>query len=371
MHVKKYLTPELRKNKLNTEALIRLRMTNIKFGTSIILDPSWGGVHRASESARQLEHWGYDFLWGTDERFGRNVYAVLTLGALNTERVKLGISVTNPYTRHPLITAAAIATINEISDGRAILGLGAGASTLFERQGMPRPHPPLTAIREAIEVMRPFLNGRKISLDGKSMKFRDVNIDFESQAIPIYIAARGPKLLQLAGEITDGVIIGSLASEKGLNFALDNIQIGAERVGRDMSELDIVFWAYTAISDDEDTALNLVKRIVVSSMWSSKDIIQELGIDEEKWRPIEEKLRNGFRRGFEPDKVYGAVYDMLPREVFEAWSVSGTSKKVEKKVKVIINRGIDQFALLPMGQTPNESRAMQKIFADKIIPKLR
>lgn len=346
-------------------------MTKIKFGTSIILDPDWGGVYEASESARQLEHWGYDYLWGTDERFGRNIYAVLTLAALKTKHAKLGTSVTNPYTRHPLITAAAIATINEISDGRAILGLGAGASTLFERQGMPRPHPPLTAIREAIEVMRPFLNGRKISLDGKTMKFRDVNIDFESRTIPIYVAARGPKLFQLAGEIADGVIIGSLASEKGLNFALDNIQIGAKREGRDISKLDIVFWAYTAISDDEDMALNLMKRIVVSSMWSSKDIIQELGIDEEKWKPIEEKLRDGFRRGVEPAKAYDAAHEMLPEEVFEAWSVSGTSKKVEKKVKMIINKGIDQFALLPMGETSNESRAMQKIFAEKIIPKLR
>lgn len=345
-------------------------MTNIKFGTSIILDPSWGGVHRASESATQLEHLGYDFLWGTDERFNRNVYAILTLGALNTTHVKLGISVTNPYTRHPLITAAAIATINEISDGRAVLGLGAGASSLFERQEMQRPHPPLTAIREAIEVMRPFLNGRKIHLDGKSMKFRDVNIDFESRTIPIYIAARGPKLLQLAGEIADGVIIGSLASEKGLNFALDNIRIGAERKGREISELNLVFWAYTAISDDEDMALNLVKKIVISSMWSSKYIIQELGIDEEKWKPIEEKLRDGFRRGLEPDKVYSIAYDMLPGEVFETWSVSGTLKKVEEKVKMISNKGIDQFALLPMGQTPNESREMQKRFAEKIIPKL-
>lgn len=346
-------------------------MTGVRFGTPLLLDPSWGGVHGASELTRQLEHWGYDYLWCADERFGRNIYAVLTLAALNTTRVKLGISVTNPYTRHPLITAAAIATINEISEGRAVLGLGAGASTFFERQGIPRPYPPLTAIKEAIEVMNPFLKGRKVDFDGKSLKFRGVYLDFESRAIPIYIAARGPKLLQLAGEIADGVIIGSLASEEGLNFAFDNIQMGAERAGRDISELNVVFWAYTAISDDEERARNLVKRIVISSMWSSKTIIRELGIREEKWKSIEEVLCYGFQRGLEPSNVYSAVYEMLPEEIFESWSVSGTLKTVEKKLKMIMNRGVNQLAILPMGETLNESKAMQKIFAEKIIPRFR
>jgi len=346
-------------------------MSRVKFGASIHLEYGWGGVQEVSELSSQLEGLGYDYLWCPDERFGRNVYAVLTLAALSTRNVKLGISVTNPYTRHPLITAAAVATLNEVSEGRAVLGLGAGAATLFERQGIPRPHPPLTAIKEAIEVIRPLLRGRKVDFDGKSLKFRGARLDFESRAVPIYIAARGPKLFQLAGEIADGVIIGSLASEEGLNYAFDNIQSGAERAGRDISELDIVFWAYTAISDDEERARDLVRRIVVSSMWSSKNIVRELGIDEKKWKAVEDVLRNGFQRGIDPSRVYDAACGMLPDEALDAWSVSGTLKTVTKKVEMIIDRGVDQFALLPMGRSLDETMDVQRTFAEKIIPRFR
>jgi len=344
---------------------------NVSFGTALPLEHDWGGVHAVPGIAEKLERWGYDCLWCPDERFGRNVYSVLSLAATSTTSIRLGVSVTNPYTRHPLITAAAIATVNEVSGGRAMLGLGAGASTFFERHGMRRSHPPLTMMRESIEVMKPFLEGGIVSFEGRALKFKGANIDFESRPVPIYIAARGPKLFQLAGEIADGVIIGSLASKGGLDFAFDNIKIGAERSGRKISDLDIVFWAYTAIAEDEKEARNLVKRIVVSSMWSSRSIVKDLGISDEQWRPVEETLREGFRRGLEASEVYASAYSMLPDEVFETWSVAGTLETVSAKVKAILDWGVNQFAVLPLGGSMENSLAMQKKFAESIIPLFR
>jgi len=201
--------------------------------------------------ARQLEEWGYDHIWCPDERFERSPYAVLTLAARATERARLGISVTNPYTRHPLITGAAVATVNEASGGRAVLGLGAGASSLFERQGIKRPSPPVTAIREAVELLRPFMRGERVDFGGRTYSFRGADIDFESRPVPIYIAARGPRLLRLAGEVADGVIIGSLTSREGLEYALENVMQGLERSNRDLSEFDVVLWAYTSIRKEK------------------------------------------------------------------------------------------------------------------------
>ena len=125
----------------------------LRFGTQISLDHPWGELGSVPGYAKQLEEWGYDYIWCPDERFERSPYVVLTLAARATEQVKLGVSVTNPYTRHPLITGAAAATVNEASGGRAVLGLGAGASSLFERQGMERPSLPVASIREAVEIL--------------------------------------------------------------------------------------------------------------------------------------------------------------------------------------------------------------------------
>lgn len=341
---------------------------SISFSTALTLDHSWGNVLLVPEIAKKLEKWGYDCIWYPDERFGRNVYSVLSLAATSTTNIKLGVSVTNPYTRHPLITAAAIATINEISQNRAILGLGAGASTFFERHGIQRSHAPLTIMREAIKVMKPFLLEQKVDFEGRALKFKGANIDFESRSVPIYVAARGPKLFQLAGEIADGVIIGSLASDQGLDFALNNIMIGAEKSGRSLNDIDIVFWAYTAISEDEEEAKNLVKTIVVSSMWSSRSIVSDLGIGDDQWKPIEKTLKKGFQDGLKASEIYKSAHSMLSDEVFETWSVAGTLETVSKKVKSIINKGVDQFAVVPFGGNKKNNLRMQQIFAEKIIP---
>ncbi len=343
----------------------------MKFGTRISVQHDWGAIREIPKYTQQLENWGYDHLWCPDERFERDVYTVLSLSALNTERVMLGTCVTNPYLRHPLMTATGIATVNEASNGRAALGIGAGASAMFERQNMTRPSAPLQAIREAIEVVRAMTSGRTVDYDGKTMKFKGANLDFKSKRVPIYVASRGPKLFQLAGELADGVIIGSLASPDGIRFALENVMKGAERSGRDLKEVDIVFWSYTSMLDNEEKAKQQVKRIVLSSMWSSKPILKHVGVNEDFWKPIENTLRKGFAERLEPEAVYREAYDQLSDEILDAWSVTGNAETVTRKVKGIIDAGVNQFALLPFAETDIERRTMQKEFAEIVIPQFR
>lgn len=343
----------------------------VKFGTRISVEHDWGAIHEIPKYAQQLEDWGYDYLWCPDERFERDVYSVLSLSALNTERVILGVCVTNPYLRHPLMTATGIGTVNEASNGRAVLGIGAGASAMFERQSMTRPFPPVQAIREAVEVVRAMTSGKTVDYDGKTMKFKGANLDFKSKRVPIYITSRGPKLFQLAGELADGVIIGSLASKEGIRFALENVRKGAKRSGRDHKEIDVVFWSYTSMLDDEEKAKQQVKRIVISSMWSSKSVLKHIGVSDDAWKPIEDTLKKGFAEGREPAAVYEETYDRVSDNLLDAWSVTGNPDRVTRKVKDIIDAGVDQFALLPSAETEKERRTMQKRFAETIIPQFR
>jgi 5,10-methylenetetrahydromethanopterin reductase len=342
----------------------------MEYGTDLSLDPACGELNKTPFYAEEIEKWGYNCIWYPDERYGRNIYSVLTLAALRTKKTSLGISVTNPYTRHPLITGSGIASVNEVSEGRAILGIGAGASTLFERQGLTRPYSPLSAIKEAVKILRPFLKGEQVNFNGETIEIKNANIDFDTKTLPIYIAARGPKLLQLAGEVADGVIIGSLASKNGLEYAYENIKKGLEKSGRQLKDIKIVFWGYTAITDNEKEARRLVENLVVSSMWSSRRIIHRLGFEKEEWTPIEKQLKEGFSKGLPSDEVYNAAAKKLSDEIIEAWALAGTVNKVKRRIKEIKKKGVNQFAMLTMGRNRTDKMEMQQKFSENIIRRI-
>ena len=339
----------------------------VRYGTQLTLDPAWGEVKKTGEYATRLETLGYKSLWIPDERFERSPYSLLTIAALNTKKIRLGVSVTNPYTRYPLITGTTIATINEISKGRAVLGLGSGASSLFERHEMKRPHPASLAIREVVEILRPFLKGERFSYKGKIHSFMNVDLDFETRPIPIYIAARGPRLLKLAGEIADGVIIGSLVSEEGCQYAIDQIHEGLRKSGRKREDIQIIMWAYTAISDELDHARRLVEKLVVSSMWSSKRILKKLGIKRDVWNPIEKSMEEGFKKGFPAEKIYENAASMLNDELIDAWSFIGNAEVLVERASNLFKNGINELAILVLGNTMKDRINMQTVFANVAI----
>src|SRR5215469_12052142 len=141
------------------------------------------------ERAQLAEANGFATVWLADERFYRDLYACLSLLAVHTSEVLLGPCVTDPYTRHPALTAMAIATLDEISSGRAMLGIGAGISG-FGELGIER-RMPARAIREAIELFRALLRGETVDFDGKFIGFSHGRLSFTAPrpSVPAYVAS--------------------------------------------------------------------------------------------------------------------------------------------------------------------------------------
>ncbi len=190
--------------------------------------------------ARAAEDSGFTYLTFLDsQNFSRDVYVMLTVAAVNTSRIKLGQAVTIPITRHPSVTANAIATIDKLSGGRAFVGLGAGgsaASAIGERPAT------LNQLRQTIRFIREFTAGNEAEYQGTRMRSEWIN-----RPLKIYVGGGGPRLLELAGEIADGII---LSSNFGVNpiamqWKLEQIQRGAEKAGRSLKDLDI--WARTVM----------------------------------------------------------------------------------------------------------------------------
>ncbi len=246
-------------------------------------------VSRIVEVACRAEAEGFDYLLIPDEGMTRDVFAALTAVALATKRIKLGPAITNPYTRHPVASAVAVATIDELSGGRAYMGYGIGGSLVLEPLGY-KIERPLRICREAIEITRQLYTGRPVTYDGEFFHVKDVNIRFPVREIPIYFAARGSQMLKLGGELTDGQFLSGKA-KFDLERTRKDILAGAAISGRRQKIFYAVHVAYEP-SIVQDIKANYTYMVVDSPA----DVQAKLGLTPEQVQAIRSTMiREGIR----------------------------------------------------------------------------
>lgn len=198
-----------------------------------------------AELARLADEHGFSHATFVDEPYlARDVSVMATVAALNTKRLIIGQGVVDPQTYHPSAIANAAASLHELTGGRAFLGMGAGGpfGKLMVR---PIGH---KALREAVQFVRTFLDGDEAEYYGQKMVS-----EWIQTRIPIYLAADGPKALELAGEVADGVIFMG-GPPDFVKWKVDNIYRGAEKVGRDPTKIDICVRSYVYVTDDKKSA---------------------------------------------------------------------------------------------------------------------
>src|SRR5262249_243197 len=186
------------------------------------------------QAAEQAE---FDYFWYGNEKLHSDMWVGLTAAALNSTTTRVGTFIADPYSLHPAITAAMVATLDHYSDGRAVLVFGAGGSGLREL-GMGR-RKPLDAIASALTIVRELLRGESVERDGPLFPAH-AQLHFPARAdIPIWIASRGERMLELAGQIADGVMVGTIARAADIAWAVDRIRAGATTAGRSLDELTV------------------------------------------------------------------------------------------------------------------------------------
>src|SRR5579872_5654056 len=200
--------------------------------------------------AQQAEDLGFDAIWVADEKFYRDPMVVLTAIALNTSRVTLGTGVTEPYARHPALIAMALGTLSDVAPGRIVVGIGAGGPG-FPPMGIVR-RKPARALTEAVAILRGLLAGERVTSEGEVLSFRGGSLNFPTQPLPIYVAARGEHVLGTAGGIADGVIMAPFASRRAVEYAIGVVRAGAERKGRPLPR--IVARVDVSIAEESEAA---------------------------------------------------------------------------------------------------------------------
>lgn len=321
-------------------------MSDLSFGIEFLPAKK---ISKIVDHSKLAEEAGVDFVWVTDHYNNRNVYATLTAIAYNTSKVKIGTGVTNPYVVNPCWTAAAIATIHEISGGRAILGIGAGDRITLESIGI-KWEKPLTAVREAVEIMRRLLNGETVKFEGKFFKVTGARLNFKvDEYIPIYLGAQAPKMLKLAGQVADGVLINA-SHPIDFKEASTHIKEGLSKREKEV-KFDIV--AYTAMSIDKDVnaAKDAVKIVVAFIVGGAPDtILERHDIKIEKAREISNAIAKG---------DFGGAMSLVDDKMIEAFSVCGTPEMVINRIEELRKIGITQIvAGSPIGPKVKNSIAL-------------
>ncbi|HZQ07333.1 MAG TPA: LLM class flavin-dependent oxidoreductase [Anaerolineae bacterium] len=315
------------------------------------------------ERVRLAEELGFDSIWVADFRLYRDVYVSLALAALSSTHLRLGVGITNPYTRHPALTAAGIASVDALSNGRALLGVGAGGVVLDLLQIKQRE--PILACRRAVEMIRRYLSGNPVRGTGKPVtSASNVRLDFPTRPdLPIFIAATGLKMLTLAGEIGDGVIINVGAYPACIDGALAAVGNGAWGVKRPRQSLEMLCWLQgCAVHEDAQVALDAVKPVAALTLaYAPAWMMEAMEIDDEVVKEI--------RRAFSAEGREAAG-QLVPNELVEKFAVVGTPEQCIRKLKQIRAKGFEEI-IVRLAQTNGGQIEAMSTFAEQVIKPMR
>jgi 5,10-methylenetetrahydromethanopterin reductase len=324
---------------------------------------------RLGELAQLAERTGYDYLWLADERFFREVYASLTFCALRTQRIKLGPCVTDPYSRHPALTAMAIATLDELSGQRAVLGLGAGVSG-FRELGIARDKPGV-GLREAVEVIRKLLASETVTYPGTVVRVDGAHLDFKPvrAEIPMYIASQRPVGVRAAGRVADGAIMQGCVAEPLFTFFRDTVIAGAREAGRDPGRIDLVARINVCVHDDRQVARDLMKPTIVRSLAAQRPDFFTFKTAGLTVPPALAKHLETLTYAYDPRPFLAAAAD-VPESFVDAVTLAGPPDEVAAGVVRLARMGATQLMMYPVAPEGRIEQTIER-FQAEVMPRVR
>jgi 5,10-methylenetetrahydromethanopterin reductase len=312
------------------------------------------------DQARFCELLGYDGMFHADEKWTRDVYVRHGMAAQATSRIGLGISVTDPYTRHPGLTAQATATLAEACEGRLTVTMASGSH--FETLPGYVQRKPVTAVREAIEVMRRLWAGERVWLDGEIVKIEGAKLDWEPTHVPrLWVAGRSPKILEMAGGHADGGLMGSFATKSAVDYARERIEAGLTSSGRTWNDITLAAWVYVTILDDESEGIpeNML-RGVSHAMWSSRTFFKEhLDDFADDITPEFRTFMHEAPHEWSPE-IMAELRSLITPGMFESLALVGTADVVAARVDALRAAGVQELVIWPF---PRDGEAVEDLMA--------
>jgi 5,10-methylenetetrahydromethanopterin reductase len=333
--------------------------------------------------ARQLDTNDFDTIWLAEaypwwrkhQMEARSSTAISALIGRETEKLTIGWGIISPYTRHPLQVAMdARVTQETAGEGRFRLGFGASKilmNAIGEGENGKKARP-LTAIKESIEIIRKVVDGDAFEFEGKEFSAVVPALSELAEAprwkIPMYVAGTGPKMQQLSGEMGDGLLTASITTPDFVTYSRKNMEIGAERAGRDADEIDLGCTLVASIDEDRDKGRQGAREIAgmylankVQNIQGSADVLLEkANLDMEEIRPIAEAMEQGGRLA-----AAAAVTDEI---LDKCVPIAGTPSECIEAVERYRDAGCTHIMLELWG---DERDRQIELFGKNVLPRFR
>lgn len=295
-------------------------------------------------TAQTAEKCGFESFWVPETRYTRDAISPLAAISVQTTSLKLGSGVVNVYTRGPVLLAMTFATLDELSNGRMILGIATGSPLVLERQGISFDKP-LKRLKEFVEAFRMLLRGNEVVYSGEFVRINGVALDFDPSRkdIPIYIGATGPNALRLAGRIADGIILNGFTSVDYARKALSLVKEGIRSAGRSPDDVDILSWNQVSVAEDTTQAVNRMRGLVTTYLVNFPNIAAESGVSQ--------SLINNLREEFHTNGTESASR-LVPDSVVRSLTVSGNSEECVDKLREYVSIGVKMPVVAPIGSDP-------------------
>jgi 5,10-methylenetetrahydromethanopterin reductase len=310
---------------------------------------------------RRAEELGFEAVWQAESRLVREATVPMAAFAATTERIKVGSGVVNCWTRNVGLMASTFVTLDDLAPGRIVLGIGAWWDPLASKVGITRGRP-LSAMREYIEVLRRLIAMENVTFHGEFVDVTDIEIDIvhgdrSPRRIPIYLGATGMKMMELAGEIADGVVLNYLVSPAYNAEAMARLADGAARAGRTEDDVDRPQLVVCSLDPDREAALDRARELVTQYLGQQPHIGKASGVEQLLLDDIVGELT--WPAG--PEQIRKAMA-LVPDEVVQMLTASGTPDECRAKVNEYVAAGCTCPILYPLG---DDVEAMLEAFAPR------
>ena len=299
-------------------------------------------VEEAVDRAKRAEALGFEAIFFADSQMGNvDPYQAMALCAVNTKNIRFGTAVTNMVYRDPTVTANSFATLNEISQGRAIVGLGTGDGPVYS---LGRTATKLAEFEKGLRVIRDLLHDRGIHVPKSKERAGDnVQLKIGKRPVPIYISAEGPKTLRVAGRTCDGIILGTGFDKQVTDWARQRVAEGAKEEGRSLDEIDIMPAGMIVVDDDGDLARRRVRSRMANRAHHNFRFTMET---------VPEGEAAGVKKFMDNFDISKSIEervdpDFITDYLLERFTIAGTPAECIAKVKRLEADGVKRIRLTP------------------------
>jgi len=297
---------------------------------------------------KYAENRGFEAVWQAESRLVRDAIVPMAAYAAVTDKIKICSGVINNWTRNIGLLASTFLTLDDLAPNRIICGIGAWWDPLAKNVGIKRSKP-LTAMRETVMVLKRLLAMERVSFHGEFINVDDIELDVvhgrrEPRNVPVYIGATGDKMIELAGEIADGVLLNYCVPPDYNLKALERIAEGAKKAGKTLEDIDRPQLVVCSVDEDREKAIDTARELLTQYLAQQPHIAKASGVSNDVVERIQSIL--GWPATYE--QIQKAKH-FVPDELIHRITASGTPEEARKKVQEYIDKGCTCPVLYPVG----------------------